>query len=152
TLDPICTKLSSMLSALRKRILSLPRDWKRVILLGFDFCALALVLWASFSLRYDRWELPDTLNEWLVVVLAPIIAIPIFIRMGLYRAVVRYLPERALWTIVKAMTLAAIIWVIVAFLSAMTGRGFVPRSVPIIYWILGVLVITGSRLVAKWLF
>ncbi|MAN76247.1 MAG: polysaccharide biosynthesis protein [Rhizobiales bacterium] len=141
-----------MFSALRKRVLSLPRSWKRVILLGFDFGALAFVLWVSFSLRYDRWDVPNSLDEWLIIVSAPLIAVPIFIRMGLYRAVVRYLPERALWTIVKAMTLSAILWVVVAFLSAMTGRGFVPRSVPIIYWTLGTLVITGSRLIAKWVF
>lgn len=141
-----------MFSALRKRVLSLPRFWKRVILLGFDFTALAFVLWASVSLRYDRWDIPDSLDEWLIIISAPLIAIPIFVRMGLYRAVVRYLPERALWTIVKAMTLAAILWVVVAFLSAMTGRGYVPRSVPFIYWTLGILVITGSRLAAKWVF
>ena len=141
-----------MFSALRKRVLNLPRFWKRVILLGFDFGALAFVLWASFSLRYDRWEPPNSLDEWLIIVSAPLIAIPIFVRMGLYRAVVRYLPERALWTIVQAMTLAAILWVVVAFLSAMTGSGNVPRSVPIIYWTLGTLVITSSRLVAKWVF
>lgn len=141
-----------MFSVLRKRVLSLPRFWKRVILVGFDFGALAFVLWAAFSLRYDRWDLPNSLDEWLIIASAPLIAIPIFIRMGLYRAVVRYLPERALWTIVKAMTLAAILWVVVAFLSAMTGRGYVPRSVPIIYWTLGTLAITGSRLIAKWVF
>ncbi|UYQ72604.1 polysaccharide biosynthesis protein [Pelagibacterium flavum] len=141
-----------MFSVLRKRVLALPRFWKRVILVGFDFGALAFVLWASYSLRYDRWDLPNSLDEWVIIASAPLIAIPIFIRMGLYRAVVRYLPERALWTIVKAMTLAAILWVVLAFLSAMTGRGFVPRSVPIIYWTLGTLVITGSRLIAKWVF
>ena len=141
-----------MLSALRKRILSLPRTWKRVILVGFDFAALAFVLWAAFSLRYDRWELPNSLDEWAIIFSAPVIAIPVFVRMGLYRAVVRYLPERAIWTIVQAMALAAILWVLLAFLTAMAGRGFVPRSVPIIYWALGTLVITGSRLTAKWLF
>jgi FlaA1/EpsC-like NDP-sugar epimerase len=141
-----------MLSALRKRVLSLPRAWKRVILVGFDFAALAFVLWAAFSLRYDRWELPNSIDEWAIVFSAPLIAIPVFVRMGLYRAVVRYLPERAIWTIVQAMGLAAILWVLLAFLTAMTGRGFVPRSVPIIYWALGTLVVTGSRLAAKWLF
>src|SRR5690554_2616469 len=99
-------RLFLMLSALRKRVLSLPRNWKRAILVGFDFAALAFVLWAAFSLRYDSWELPNSVDEWAIVVSAPLIAIPVFVRMGLYRAVVRYLPERAIWTIVQAMTLA----------------------------------------------
>lgn len=141
-----------MLSSMRRRVLSLPRFWKRALLVGFDFFALALALWVSFSLRFDRWNLPATIDEWLIIASAPVIAIPVFIRMGLYRAVVRYIPERAIWTIFKAMAIAAILWVLVAFLSAMAGRGYVPRSVPIIYWTIGALVITSSRFAAKWLF
>lgn len=141
-----------MLSSMRRRILSLPRIGKRALLVSFDFTALALALWASFSLRFERWTLPTSLDEWLIIVSAPLIAIPVFWRMGLYRAVVRYMPERVIWTIFQAMTVAAILWVMVAFLSAMAGRGFVPRSVPIIYWTIGALVITSSRFAAKWLF
>ncbi|MFD2648784.1 polysaccharide biosynthesis protein [Devosia albogilva] len=150
--SPAISRLFVMFSTLRKRVLSLPRSSKRAILVGFDVIALAFVLWASFSLRYDRWELPSNLDEWLIVTSAPVIGIPIFVRMGLYRAVVRYLPERAIWTIVQAMALAAILWVLLAFLSEMTGRGIVPRSVPVIYWALGTLALTGSRLIAKWIF
>ncbi len=141
-----------MLSVVRKRVLSLPRNWKQTILLGFDFTALAMVVWVSFSLRFDRWQLPETVDEWAIIFSAPVVAIPVFVRMGLYRAVVRYLPDRAIWTIVKAMAFATILWVALAFLSAMIGQGFVPRSVPIIYGALGTLVVTGSRLAAKWLF
>lgn len=141
-----------MLSSLRRRLLSLPRFWKRALLVGFDFFALALALWVSFSLRFDRWALPTTLDEWVIIASAPLIAIPVFVRMGLYRAVVRYIPERAIWTIFNAMAIAAVLWVLVAFLSAMAGRGYIPRSVPIIYWTIGALVITSSRFAAKWLF
>lgn len=141
-----------MLSVLRTRVLSLPRYWKRAILLSFDFLMLAFVLWVSFCLRFDRWTLPAHADEWLIIVSGPLIAIPVFIRMGLYRAVVRYLPERAIWTIVKAMTLAVVLWVVLAFLTTLIGRQIVPRSVPIIYWSLGIMSIAGSRLVAKWVF
>lgn len=141
-----------MMSSARKRILSLPRFWKRALLVSCDFLALATALWVSFSLRFDRWTLPASLDEWVIIASAPLIAIPVFVRMGLYRAVVRYMPERVIWTIFQAMAIAAILWVVVAFLSAMAGRGFVPRSVPIIYWAIGALVITSSRFAAKWLF
>ncbi|WP_332712197.1 nucleoside-diphosphate sugar epimerase/dehydratase [Pelagibacterium mangrovi] len=141
-----------MLSYIRKRLLSLPRLWKRALLVSFDFLALATALWVSFSLRFDRWMLPASLDEWVIIASAPLIAIPVFVRMGLYRAVVRYMPERMIWTIFQAMAIATILWVVVAFLSAMAGRGYVPRSVPIIYWVIGTLVITSSRFTAKWLF
>ncbi|MCS6761559.1 MAG: polysaccharide biosynthesis protein [Candidatus Devosia symbiotica] len=103
----------------------------------------------SFVLRYGSWRLPLSLDELGIVLTAPLIAIPVFIKAGLYRAVIRYLPERALWTVVQAMTIAAVCWVVFVFLVELAGRGVVPRSVPIIYWSLGIFVIAGSRFTAK---
>lgn len=127
----------------------LPRLWKRVILIAFDVVGLSVALWASFSLRYGSWSPPNTLDQFLVISTAPIVALPIFIRLGLYRAVIRYLPERALWTIVQATTLAAVCWVVMAFLSEMAGKGLVPRSVPILYWAISTMLIGSSRFIAK---
>lgn len=141
-----------MLKKIRTRILALPRRWKRAILVSVDIVILSSALWASFALRFDRWTLPDGTDAWLIVLSAPVTAIPIFIRMGLYRAVVRYLPERALWTMLRAITLAVLLWVLVAFLSALAWHGILPRSVPIIYWALASIIVIGSRFTAKWLF
>ena len=117
-----------------------------------DLCALSFALWASFCLRYDNWYAPQNLDQWAIIISAPLVAIPVFIRTGLYRAVVRYLPERALWTMLQAMFIATVAWVAVVFLSEMAGRGVVPRSVPIIYFGLGSFIIAGSRFTAKWIF
>lgn len=141
-----------MISKIRLYFIGLPRGWKRVVMICFDFVVLALALWASFSLRLDRWALPRDLENVLIILSGPVVAIPVFIRMGLYRAVVRYLPERALWTIIRAVTLAVLLWVLVAFLSRLMGRNIVPRSVPIIYWAVATLMIICSRFAAKKLF
>lgn len=141
-----------MIQKIRARILAIPRRWKRAILVLFDVLTLSTALWASFALRFDLWSLPNSFDAWLIIASAPLIAIPIFIRMGLYRAVVRYLPERAIWVMLQAITLAVVLWVVVAFLSEMSGRGIVPRSVPIIYWALVSITIIGSRFAAKWMF
>lgn len=130
---------------------SLPRRVKQCILIVFDTIVLAAALWASFCLRYDNWYVPYNWEQWGVILSAPAVAIPIFIRMGMYRAIVRYLPERAMWTILKALLLATVTWVVVVFLSEMAGRGVVPRSVPIIYFALATFVVAGSRFMAKWL-
>lgn len=138
-----------MIEKVRANLIDLPRGWKRAILIGVDFVMLALSLWASFSLRLDRWAPPQDLEALLIILAGPVAAIPIFIRMGLYRAVVRYLPERALWTMVRAVTLAVLLWVAVAFLSQFISRNITPRSVPIIYWALASICIIGSRFAAK---
>lgn len=141
-----------MIDRIRAKILSLPRRWKQAVLILFDFVVLSTALWASFCLRYDTWYAPRHLDQWAIVFSAPIVTIPIFIRMGLYRAVVRYLPERAMWTMLQAMLIATVAWVMLVFLSAMAGRGLVPRSVPIIYFGISTIIIIGSRFAAKWIF
>ncbi|WP_193337154.1 polysaccharide biosynthesis protein [Devosia beringensis] len=136
-------------TTLVNRIGNLPRIWKRVIIITFDVVALSFALWASFSLRFGAWAPPDRGSQFFVIALAPLVAVPIFVRLGLYRAVIRYLPERALWTILQATTLAVLSWLFLMFLSAMTGYMTIPRSVPILYWAIATLIIGSSRLVVK---
>ncbi|KKC34566.1 polysaccharide biosynthesis protein [Devosia psychrophila] len=138
-----------MYKKLRSALANLPRVWKRVILIAFDIIGLSLALWASYALRYGAWVFPNTLDQAAIILTGPLIAIPVFVRMGLYRAVIRYLPERAIWTILQAMTIATVCWVVLVFLSEMSGRGVVPRSVPVLYWALGTVLIGGSRFAAK---
>lgn len=118
-------------------------------MLSFDTFALSASLWMSFALRYGQWSPPTRPLDFLIILSAPLVAIPIFIRLGLYRAVIRYLPERALWTILRATTLATLCWVLVIFLSQITVSFVVPRSVPILYWALATIAIGGSRFIAK---
>ena len=132
----------------RAKIGGLPRPVKRALLLSFDVIVLAAAVWFSYALRYGSFFSPRP-QHWLLIAAAPIIAIPIFVRMGLYRAVIRYLPERAIWTMLQAMTLAALAWVGAVFLAEMAGNGIVPRSVPLFYWAGGAIFVIGSRFAAK---
>ncbi|MEO4000985.1 nucleoside-diphosphate sugar epimerase/dehydratase [Mesorhizobium sp. CAU 1732] len=138
------------LSRLRDQISAGGRAPKRLALIIFDATALTFVCWLSFTLRLGHTFVPNA-GQTAIILAAPALAIPIFARMGLYRAVLRYLPDRAVWTIVQVVSLAVLGWVALAFLTAMTGAPGVPRSVPAIYWMLSLLVITGSRFGAKWL-
>lgn len=135
-------------SNLTRFIVGMPRRWKRVVQVGSDLIALSVVLWTSYSLRYNTLFVPN-FHQSLLMASAPFIALPIFIRMGLYRSVIRYLPERAVWTIFRAMTLATLAWVFLAFLTAMAVGEAVPRSVPIIYWALATIVMVSTRFAAK---
>ncbi|MEP9385687.1 nucleoside-diphosphate sugar epimerase/dehydratase [Mesorhizobium sp. KR9-304] len=133
-----------------RRIASLPRGTKKLLFVCFDVLALVAMLWLSFSLRLNNVFVPNV-EQALLMLAAPAIALPIFIRMGLYRSVLRFLPERAIWTILSAVTVAALAWVSLAFLTQMTGLEGVPRTVALFYWALSVVVIAGSRFGAKWL-
>ncbi|MCF6319654.1 MAG: polysaccharide biosynthesis protein [Proteobacteria bacterium] len=138
-----------MFNFLRKTILNLPRPIKRGVLLVFDFFALSFSVWAAYSLRLNELFAPDMVHVWIILA-APLTAIPVFIRFGLYRAVIRYLPEKALWTIINAILLSTLLWVGVLFILEFTRMGEFPRSLPLIYVILAIIIIGGSRFGAKY--
>lgn len=142
--------LSPTLFRLRERLSRSPRNRKRWVLIACDAVALIFLCWLSFSLRFGEAFVPNA-EQALIILAAPVIAIPIFARLGLYRAVLRYLPDRAVWTIVQVVSLAILSWVALAFLTAITGGTGVPRSVPAIFWVLTLIAMIGSRFGAKWL-
>lgn len=120
-------------------------------MISIDIVALVIALWASYAIRLSVWMPALTSERLILAALAPLVAIPIFIRLGLYRSVIRYLPEAAMWTIIKAMLIATTSWVIIVFLMEMAGQGIVPRSVPFLFFILGTLLIGAVRFAAKWI-
>jgi FlaA1/EpsC-like NDP-sugar epimerase len=136
------------LNRVRDGLSGLPRRWKQAILIAFDTLALLGVLWLSFTIRLGGTFTP-TLSHVLLMLLAPVVAIPVFARLGLYRAVIRYLPERALWTIIQAMILATLLWVFALFLAEATRLAIFPRTVPLFYFIFGTVIVAGSRFMAK---
>ena len=130
-----------------KNLIDLPRSSKQIILLLIDTIILIAVLLASFSLRLGYWFLPS-IDLLLLILCSPFIAIPIFIQLGLYRTIIRYIGLDALWVITKAASLYALIWGALCFMSGIQG---IPRSVILINWLLTILVISNSRMVARWL-
>ncbi|HEV7277761.1 MAG TPA: nucleoside-diphosphate sugar epimerase/dehydratase [Devosiaceae bacterium] len=139
-----------MLQPFRSTLNNLPRKQKSLILAAFDAVALTGVLWLSYQLRLGGNFQPNP-AQLLLMAAAPAVALPVFLRFGLYRAVIRYLPERAIWTILQAMVLATLLWVFVLFLAEATQFGVLPRSIPIFYFLLGTIVVAGSRFAAKYL-
>jgi len=134
-----------------KHILTIPRSAKRSVLMAVDFVLLIGALWLSFSLRLDDWYWPrGGVNNPIVllVLCAPVFAVPVFAHFGLYRAIIRYLGMRAVWSIMKAVMVYAALWGLVAFLSGVQG---VPRSVVPINAMVAVLAVGGSRMFARWL-
>ena len=133
---------------LRDFAAKISRQQKRLVFLCFDFIALTFIVWLSYSLRLGELFTPS-FKQIILMLAAPVVAIPIFVRFGIYRAVIRYLPDRAIWTILYAVGLATIAWVFIAFVTEMTGGDGVPRSIPIFYFVFSVLAIGASRFLAK---
>ena len=126
-----------------KELTKLNRLQKQSIMLLMDSIVLVLILWLAFSVRLGYWFVPS--DQLVILILcAPFLAVPIFIRFGLYRAIIRYIGLKALWTIFKAVSLYALVWGIISFMLAIDG---IPRSVILINWLLAIVIISGIRII-----
>lgn len=127
--------------SLRSGVFHLSRWHKRLIMMVADLIIIPFALWVSFALRLSSWT-PD-LNDgvWLLLV-APLISIPVFIRLGLYRAVIRFLGSQALRAVLIGITLSVAGLILVKELFDLQG---IPRSVFVIYWGAALLLVGGSR-------
>ena len=123
------------------------RKKKKIIMLLGDLLLVPIALWLAFSLRLGELYIPDQDIPYLFL-LAPLISVPIFIRFGLYNAIIRYIGFHALWAVIQAVTLYSLLWGIVALISGLDG--ILPRSVIIINLFITTLFVGGSRMVARW--
>ena len=131
------------------RIISFSRRGKQLAMILADSVFLILILLFSFSLRLGYWYWPEDTNLLLAIFSAPVIAFLIFVKFGLYRAIIRFIGFRTVWAIAQAVSIYAVIWGVIGFMIAVEG---IPRSVILINWALTLLVIGGLRLSARWLF
>ncbi|MDO9424793.1 MAG: nucleoside-diphosphate sugar epimerase/dehydratase [Methylobacter sp.] len=135
-----------MRSQVRTSFIGLPRQMKVFILISADLFFAMLALWAALSLRWGELYLPKG-DEWYLFAAAPVIAVPIFVKLGLYRAIIRYIEVRALWTIIQATTLYALVFAFILYESGIKG---IPRTVLPLNWLNMMLLVGGSRFLARW--
>ncbi|WP_437270865.1 polysaccharide biosynthesis protein [Stutzerimonas balearica] len=138
-----------MAEKLRTFLVRLPRRQKRLIQVAVDVVLVWLALWLAFYVRLGNATFAEPLggHAWLFG-MAPLISIPFFIRLGMYRAVMRYFGNDALMAIVKAVSLSALSLSLVIYWYTDAPK-LIPRSMVFNYWWLSLLLIGGLRLVMR---
>lgn len=134
---------------LRERMLALSRDQKCLLQILADTLLIWMALWLAFFIRLDDASKIEPMrgHAWLFV-LAPVLAIPLFARFGLYRAVMRYFGNQAFTTIVKAVTAASALLALGIYVYG-KPPALIPRSIVIIYWMLCLMFVGGLRIVMR---
>jgi len=134
---------------MRSWLLQLTRRQKRLLQLSTDVVMIWLALWLAFVVRLGIDDLANPIVDhmWLFLC-APVVSIPLFIRFGLYRAVMRYFGNDALIAIIKAVTLSALILGFIIYWSS-NHQNVVPRSITFNYWWLSLIMVGGLRLAMR---
>ena len=139
----------SMGEAVHKQILAFPRAVKRLVVIAMDVTLSVLATWLAFTLRLDALHVPSD-AQWLVYGLAPLLAVPVFIRFGLYRAIFRYSGQAALLATTQAVAVYA---VMLSAVLLLWGPWFAaPRSLGLLQPLIFLLLVATSRALARfWL-
>ncbi|WP_444914260.1 polysaccharide biosynthesis protein [Microbulbifer sp. TRSA007] len=117
------------------------RIQKPVLMLAFDMLMLSLAFLLAMAIRLNgvaqflEWRMFACLGLTLAATSF------IFLRLGLYRTIIRYMGQKAIIAVLQGVTLSA---VMLALFSYLTTAG-VPRSVPVIYWCFAFIAVGGSR-------
>ncbi|WP_042009718.1 nucleoside-diphosphate sugar epimerase/dehydratase [Aeromonas fluvialis] len=127
--------------------LGMPRIYKRIISVLVDSCLLSLAFWGGFWVRLDDKIPLQSAQHWEMLLLLLPISIVIFVRLGLYRAVLRYVGFKVLWTVALGVMFSTMSLVMLAFFMDVA----LPRTVSVIYFAFAVLMIGGVRLLFRML-
>ncbi len=133
---------------MQNKVLAWPRAVKRLVVVALDMALALLATWAAFTLRLDALHWPAG-AQWWVYGWAPVLAIPVFVKFGLYRAIFRYTGQAALVATAKAVAVYAALLIAILLWQKWPG---VPRSLGVLQPLLFLLLVGTSRAMARfWL-
>lgn len=133
---------------MNNRILAWPRSLKQLTVVVLDIALALASTWLAFGLRLDVWARPVD-AQWWVYLVAPALAIPIFVRFGLYRAIFRYTGQAALNATAKAVLLYSVLLTAVLLWKHWQG---VPRTLGVLQPLIFLMLVGCSRAMARfWL-
>ncbi len=123
----------------------LPRSQKRLLMLGADLIGLPLVMWSALTLRFGTVHHYIAGTEWIYAT-AVLTSIPVFVRLGLYRAVIRFLGPKAIFAVLSGVTFSVVL--LTAILLVWPHRSVPVSAIPI-YWAFALLFVGGSRFLVR---
>jgi len=116
-------------------------------MLFVDVATLLFALWLAFVLRLgEPLPIEYMYPSWWLFISIPIIMIPLFVKLGLYRAVLQYIGVKVITTTFQATTIACLV---LGFLMMFFRESNLPRSVLPIFWFIVNISIIGSRFLFK---
>ena len=128
-----------------RRAAELPRSTKRLISVCADTIMMPLALWSAFSLKAGR-PVFNT-SDWTAYVAVVAVSLPIFVKFGLYRAVIRFLGHKAIFAVALAVGLSGLLLACLTLALELPGMSV---SVVTIYSCVALLYVAGSRFVVRY--
>lgn len=127
------------------KIIEVPRNVKQGMVLAVDMVFVALSMALAYGYPVGQQVGAPGSLEISVALLTIVASAVIFLRMGLYRAIIRFMGQQAIWTIIQAVSYSTLAMGAAIFFT----QADVPRYMPFVYWALAMCSIGGTRLVVR---
>ncbi len=137
--------LSSGIERLTRMLVALPRARKRAFMLSADLTFIPAALWLAIVLKHGQLPEGIAATPWPYVI-AVVASIPIFVRLGLYRAVVRFIGPKVIVAVLSGVTASTFI---LALVVLVLGDGTIPVTAVAVYWSLALVYVGGSRILVR---
>ena len=128
-----------------KSLIGLNRGNKTIVVIFSDILTLIFAFWFSLTLRNNEIYIPDQQTIYLIV-FGPLIAVPIFYFLGLYRSLIRYSNYSSMIWIILAVSLYTTIWFIIVLIVGIVDK---PYDFLFINWMMSIFFIGGIRYLAR---
>ena len=126
-------------------LLALPRNIKKIIFVIHDAVVIFVAFWFAQNLKASysqEWAEPA---NWLAFAATAVLTILLFTRLGLYRAVTRYVSTKVLTTTVLGSAISGVLF----FLSVLLFEQRLRLALPVAYFLMLVVLIAGSRIMLR---
>jgi len=114
-------------------------------MLAADLVAIPAALWTALYLRFGTFEHDFVATRWLFLT-SLLTSIPVFVRLGLYRAVIRFLGSQAMLVIAIGVSVSTAMLGVVNFTLIEQP---LPGGVLAIYFTLALLYVGSSRFIMR---
>jgi FlaA1/EpsC-like NDP-sugar epimerase len=128
-----------------KSVRQLERRSKQLLMMAADLIAIPGAFWTAITLRYGDFSYPLHATGWFYLATV-LTTVPVFVHLGLYRAVIRFIGTQAAVAIVSGVAISTLS---LAFLDRVVIAQGVPVEVFIIYFVLASLYVGATRFAAR---
>lgn len=124
-----------------KALFESKRSTKRTVSLLYDAFAITMAVYCAICLRLGTFTFEITSKELTSLTITIIVSVVVFIKLGLYRAILRYMTLPAVAAIATGVCISGLALAASSFFT----RSEIPRSVPLIYISTALLFIGAPR-------
>ncbi len=129
--------------------LSLSRVQKQLVAATADVICLPIIFYLAVILHFEGVSMGRLGQYFWVAAGAGLISVPVYLKLGLYRAVVRYIDQRIISTVLQGVTASTLL--LTALGMTLPGAQLSAKTF-IIYWIAAILYVLASRFIARGFF